>query len=165
MLLTKEQLESTVSLIRQKLTGENYAVRGTASLVLQGLDMHVADIDILCDATTALNANIALAEYLVEKVAYRESPNFKSYFGKFTIQEVTVEIMGDWQIFSAKKGWSKVYSADATTITHVTLADVVIPVTRVDLELEVFALMGRWTAYQKIKRLVREQAVSQPKLF
>ena len=179
MTINKEEVRATVKTIDEKLKGEAYAIRGTASLVLQGLDMNVDDIDILCNAKTALSANLKLSEYLVEEVAFKESPKFKSYFGKFLIDGVKVEIMGDWQIFNDKKGWSKLYTADAEDITHVKVDDLEIPVTKIELELEVFALMGRWTAYQKIKRLAEESrqinpksqkeksqtALNQPKLF
>ena len=83
MKIDNEKLKSVVKTIDNKLKGEAYAIRGTASLVLQGLDMGLDDIDILCDAKTALSANLKLSEYLVEKVAFKESPKFKSYFGKF----------------------------------------------------------------------------------
>lgn len=161
MKVEKNQLESVVRIISQKLQGDRYAIRGTASLVLQGLAMNVDDVDILCDAKTALSANAKLSDYLVEQVIFKESPKFKSYFGKFLIDRVNVEIMGDWQIFSDKKGWSKVYTADPENITHVKVDDAEIPVTTVELELEVFALMGRWTAYQKIRQLSEENSKSQ----
>lgn len=161
--ITKEKLESVIKIIHNKLRGEDYAIRGTASLVLQGLDMNVDDIDILCNAKTALNANLKLSEYLVEEVAFKESPKFKSYFGKFLVDGVKVEIMGDWQIFNARKGWSGVYNADMKNIDYVKLDDLEIPVTKIDLELEVFALVGRWTAYQKIKRLASRYCSINPK--
>lgn len=171
MTIDKEKLESVVKIIAQKLKGESYAIRGTAGLVLQGLDMNVDDIDILCTAKTALNANLKLSEYVVKKVAFKESPKFKSYFGKFLIDGVKVEIMGDWQIFNEKKGWSKIYDLDVENITYVKLNGLEIPVTKIELELEVFALMGRWTAYQKIKRLagksrqINPRPSNQQKLF
>jgi hypothetical protein len=157
MKIEANQLEHVVKIVAHKLQGESYAFRGTASLFLQGLDMNVDDIDLLCDAKTALDANSKLSDYLVEEVSFKESPKFKSYYGKFIIDKVQVEVMGDWQIFSEKKGWSKVYNADAENITHVTLDGIEIPVTKIGLELEVFAQMGRWTAYQKIKRLIEER--------
>lgn len=152
MHIDRNQLVKVVKIVAQKLQGEKYAVRGTASLVLQGLAMGLDDIDILCDAQTALNSNIKLADYLIEAVAFKESDKFKSYYGKFLIDGVQVEIMGDWQIYNDKKGWSKIYSADAESATDVDVDGVKIPVTKIGLELEVFARMGRWTAYQKIKR-------------
>lgn len=163
MAVSKEELGATAKIISEKLKGDDYALRGTASLVLQGLDMNVDDVDVLCDAKTALNANLKLSEYLAEEVAFKGSLKFKSYFGKFLIDGVKVEIMGDWQIFNEKKGWSKVYNASTENIAHVQADGLEIPVTKIELELEVFALMGRWTAYQKIKRLVGERRQINPK--
>ena len=159
MQIDRNQLVKVVKIVAQNMQGENYAIRGTASLVLQGLEMGLDDIDILCDSQTALKANAKLVDYLVDEVAFKESPKFKSYYGKFLIDGVQVEIMGDWQIYNDKKGWSKVYSADATGMTRVDVDGVEIPVTKIGLELEVFAHMGRWTAYQKIKRLAEEKGL------
>lgn len=156
MQIDRNQLIKVVKLVAQKMQGESYAVRETASLVLQGLDMGLDDIDILCNAQTALNINAKLADYLIESVGFKESAKFKSYYGKFLIDGIQVEIMGDWQIYNDKKGWSKIYSADADTVIHIDLEGVKIPVTKIGLELEVFAHMGRWTAYQKIKHLAEE---------
>ena len=133
-------------------------------MVLQGLDMNVDDIDILCDKETALLTNTKLAGYLVEKVDYKESAKFKSYYGKFLIEGIGVEIMGDWQILDAKQTWSKMYVADADSITHVQIGTLSIPVTKISLELELFARMGRWTAYQKLRKQV-DKVPAQQGLF
>jgi len=166
MAISREKLESVIETLHRKLRNERYALRGTASLVLQDLDMNVDDVDILCNKESALNANSRLSEYLMERVVFKESLKFKSYFGKFLIDGVDVEVMGDWQIFNEKKGWSKIYYPTAETTTHIRLKDLEIPVTKVELELEVFALMGRWMAYQKIKRqLTPNNIIQQGFLF
>jgi len=162
--VSKEQLTKTVKVVDEKLKGETYALRGTASLVLQGIDMNIDDIDVLCDAKTAISANSKLSEYLIEEVVFKESPKFISYFGKFLIDGVNVEIMGDWQIFNDKKGWSRIFNAD-NNITRVRLDGLEIPVTKIEVELEMFALMGRWLAYQKIKRQIGTETPNQQKLF
>jgi hypothetical protein len=161
--LDKIQLESTVLIISQKLKGGKYAIRGTAGLVLQGFDMNVGDVDILCDAQTALNFNAKLSEYLVEEVTFKESPKYKSYFGKFLIDGIQVEIMGDWQIFNDKKGWSRVFSASAEDVSYVKLGGLEIPVTKVEVEMEAYAWMGRWAAYQKLKRQVVTSSAKETK--
>lgn len=97
MQIDRNQLIKVVKIVAEKMQGENYAIRGTASLVLQGLEMGLDDIDILCDSQTALNTNTKLAEYLVDEVLFKESPKFKSYYGKLLIDGVQAEIMGDWQ--------------------------------------------------------------------
>lgn len=160
-----QNFEQTIILIAQILKGRQYAIRGTASLVLQGIEMNVDDIDILCNKETALECNKIFKDYLIKEIAYKGSDKFKSYFGEFNIQGVKVEVMGDWQIWDGgltqkgvKGSWSKVFCADESEKTTVNLkdakdtTDTAIYVTTIETELLMFALMGRWSAYQKIKR-------------
>ncbi len=157
-----DKFEETIALIADKLQNRQYAVRGTASLVLQGLDMNVDDIDILCDKKTALSCNKIFKDYLVEKVSLKESEKHKSYFGKFKINSIDVEVMGNWQIKNQKgelalpkrrEGrWSEIF--DASEKKEIILDGKKICVTTIDSELKMFALMGRWNAFWKIKRLL-----------
>lgn len=149
MQLTQPQQEA-VKLIAQKLNNAQYAVRGTCSLVLQNINMNVDDIDIVCDEDTALKANELFFEHTVTPVAYKESPKFKSFFGKFDINGVDVEFMGNWQIKDAKGNWSKIY--DGSSYNEVMLDGLPVRVTKIEDELEVFLLMGRFNAYHKIKK-------------
>lgn len=159
-----ENFDKVILLLAKKLKDLQYAFRGTASLLLQGLDMIALDIDIVGDEEMALACNDLLAEYLVEEVSYKESEKFKSYFGKFEIEGVPVEVMGEWQIKDTKGVWSQPFNAsERIKLDKWDKYDVY--VTPVEEELKVFALMGRWNALHKIKSQVRQPAESQPKLF
>lgn len=148
-----DNFSGVIKRLTKTFDGYQYAFRGTSSLVIQGLDMNVDDIDILCDEKTALAASKLLKKYLVRKVKYSESPKFKSFFGKFNIDGVIVEIIGNWQILDPKGNWSKVYSAnDRVELEYNHMKVFVTPVSS---ELDVFAKMGRWTAYQKIKNQIK----------
>lgn len=127
--------------IAQKLAGHNYVIRGTASLVLQGLDFKVADIDVLCDEETAKYLNLP----------YSESKQFKGYLGKFSEK---VEIYGHWQIKNAKGEWSEILVPTPTNSYLLTTNNYSVPVTTLDFELHCYALMQRWSVYHKIKRLI-----------
>jgi len=140
----------TVLLLADLLYSRQYAFRGTVSLVLQGLEMNVDDIDIVCDKETALSCNKILSRFLIERVAFRESPKFRSYFGKFSVNNVPVEVMGEWEIKDGKGKWSEPFNASERK--KLTINDKDIFVTTIEEELLMFAKMGRWTAYQKIKR-------------
>ena len=148
-----EKFEETVVFIADKLNGLQYAFRGTTSLVLQGIDMNVDDIDILTDKKTALAANEILKEYLVEKVEYKESDKFKSYFGKFRVNTNLVEVYGEWQIKESQK-WSEIYYSSDDEITKITMGNREIRATSVETELSMFAKMGRWNAYHKLRKQV-----------
>lgn len=138
----------TIKLVSERLTGHQYAIRGTASLVLQGIDMNVDDIDVIGDQKMAEACNGIFKEFMVNPVTYSESPKFKSYFGTFSINGVQVEIMGEWQIKNVKGLWTLPYSASQDQIKLVDGCCV----TRVETELAMFAAMGRWTAFNKIKK-------------
>lgn len=150
-----------VTLIADRLVGLNYAIRGTASLVLQGYDMNVADVDVLADENAALACNDLFKEFLVGKgatrVAYRESEKFKSYYGKFLINNVEVEVMGEWQIKSPKGVWGPVYNASERY--QVEVGGSKVWVTTVESELGMYAEMGRWNAYHKLLKQFNERAI------
>lgn len=148
--------EKTVLMLASILKETQYAFRGTTSLVLQKIDMNVDDIDILCDKETALACNDLLKEYLVEKVKYKESDKFKSYYGKFRVNNIQVEIMGEWQILDTKNKWSKPFDTKNDQRIKVVINNEEVFVTTIDTELKMFTLMGRWNAYHKTKRQVKE---------
>ncbi len=140
--------------LANKLNGTQYAFRGTTSLVLQGLDMNVSDIDILTNKETALACNEIFKDYLVEKIEYKESDKFKSYYGKLKVKGVDIEIYGEWQIKDTKGKWSQPYNALERKELEVEEQSVY--VTTVESELKMFAQMGRWNALSKIKRQVKD---------
>jgi len=158
-----KNFEQVVLLLAKKLEGLQYAIRGTASLVLQGLDMVALDIDITGDKEMALACNDLLAEYLVEEVAYKESEKFKSYFGKFEIEGLPVEIMAEWQIKDTKGNWSEPFNASERKLIKLRGEDVY--VTMVEEELRVYARLGRWNAFHKLKRQITKPTENQQTLF
>ena len=140
-----------------------YAFRGTASLVLQNFDMNVDDIDILCDKKTALKANELLSRYIIEKIDYKESDKFKSYYGKFLVDDVQIEIMGEWSIKDTKGNWSEPFDAKQRVKLDVEGDEVY--VTTIDTELDTFLKMGRWNTYHKImNQLPKDRDDTQLKL-
>lgn len=138
------QIVSATTEIAKLLSGHQYAIRGTASLVLQGYDMGVDDIDVLCNEKTA--------EFL--KLPYSESKQFKSYFGKKIINGIQVEFMGNWQIKNSKGEWSEVFDASDDEIKIIDIENRPIRVTKVETELKMYALMNRWSVYHKLKKQI-----------
>jgi len=149
-----QNFKKTVIQIAKIFNNYQYAIRGTASLVLQNYDMNVDDIDIITYKDTSLKCNILLKKYLKEKVKYKISKKYKSYFGKAKINDIDIEVMGCFQIKNNKGKWSKIFSAKDNEITKIKLSNNVIYVTNAETELEMFALMGRWNAYHKLKEQV-----------
>ncbi len=156
-------LEQVLTVIAGRLGSKPYAIRGTASLYLQGIEMNVDDIDVLCDKEVALAFNDIFKEYLVDPVSYKESLKFKSYFGRFLIAGVGVEVMGEWQIKDTKDNWSNVFRGEEKK--EIKLQNCTLFVTPVETELVMFAKMGRWTALTKIKKQIGTGTSLQRGLF
>lgn len=162
--LTRQEVEYIVLAIAKKLKDRKYAIRGTASMVLQGLEMGVDDIDLIADKETSLLMNELFKKEMVEEVKYSESDKFKSYFGKFVIDNVQVEVMGEWQIRKTPNIqnskipiWGEVYDGSEDDVYEIEINGVKIKVTKPETELKMFAQMQRWTAYQKIKKQLSEK--------
>jgi S-adenosylmethionine-dependent methyltransferase len=71
-----------------------YTVVGGTSLALHGLPLPVKDIDIETDPNGAYRFAALFAPHVVEPIALRESPSYRSHFGKFNFDGVQVEVMG-----------------------------------------------------------------------
>ncbi|HLE48964.1 MAG TPA: 5'-3' exonuclease H3TH domain-containing protein [Patescibacteria group bacterium] len=165
--LDKDAIVMLVVRIAKALEGKQYAIRGTASMVLQGLDMGVEDIDVVADKDTSLLMNELFKKELIEEVKYSESEKYKSYFGKFNLDNVLVEVMGEWQIRvkEHKSGrvieWGGVYDGSDDEINKIELeteqGDLEIRVSKLEIELKQSAQMGRWSEYQKIKKQIVEK--------
>jgi len=149
--------------LAKKLNSYQYAIRGTASLVLQGYDMGVDDIDIVCDEKTALKINDVFKKDLIEEIKYSESDKFKSFFGKLVIDSVLVEIMGEWQIKNKNGEWGMKYAGKDEEVNIIKIKDTAVKVTKPEIELKVSTEMGRWNEYHKIRKQV--DVKSQQSLF
>ncbi len=147
-----EKIKKTILLITNKLKNKQYAIRGTASLVMQGIEMNVVDVDVLCDKTTALYCNEAFKKYLVSEIEYSESDKFKSYFGYFDFEGIQIEVMGEWQIKNPKGSWGVAFDASENEVIETSLDSKKVKTTKIETELAMFAQMGRWNAYHKIKK-------------
>jgi DNA polymerase-1 len=167
--LSKEEVEKSVAKIGKFLKGKKYAIRGTASLVMQGIEMKVDDIDIVADKETALACNRIFKNFLVKKVSLSSSEKYKSYFGEFNIDGIKVEVMGEWQIRKDQKTknkeqeWGRKYNASENQVIQVKVGKRKVKLTTIEMELAMFAGMGRWNAYHKIKKQLEEK--NQQRLF
>lgn len=83
-----------------------FILSGSTSLALQGVEIEVNDIDIVTDKKGALALDNLLKQYNVSKLKYSETEKYQSYFGKYEIDGVKVEIMGEFK-YKLKTGkWS-----------------------------------------------------------
>ena len=92
--------KKVLKIISERLKGKkiNWCLIGSTNLRLQGINIKANDIDILTDEKGAHQIGKILKEYEIEPVQWRESKKLASYYGKFKINNVEVEILGETRI-------------------------------------------------------------------
>jgi len=98
----------------------NYCIVGSTSLLLEGVPVEPEDIDILTTKDFVLKMDELLSSYRLEECKLKESENFRSYFGKYKIDGINVEVMGELQIRKNGK-WSKALTPSSIKTKYVSL--------------------------------------------
>ena len=112
-----------------------WAIDGSTSLALQGIDVTPHDIDILTDHEGAIKIQESLKKYNVVPISHSSNEKYDSYFGIFKVKGIKVEIMGDLRVFRSGK-WSKLRNPSTVDIVNMNLEGVSIPVVSVKSQTE-----------------------------
>jgi hypothetical protein len=118
LVILAEQLESS------KIS---WAVTGSTSLALQGVDLVPNDIDILTDEAGAYAISRLFSGHVLISVSFKRSPKYESHFGRLEIDGVSVEIMGDLRVFRHGR-WSPVLTPRTRKIENVEVENHRLPV-------------------------------------
>jgi hypothetical protein len=109
LVILAEKLESSTT---------SWAITGSTSLALQGLDIVPHDIDILTDEEGAYAIGELFRHHIVSPVSFKKSPMYESHFGGLKIEDVDVEIMGELRVFRGGR-WSSVMTPRTRKIEDV----------------------------------------------
>jgi hypothetical protein len=126
-----------------------WAVTGSLSLFLQGVEVAVHDIDLQSTKEGVFAIERALEEYVVHPVEYLESKKIRSFFGELDIHGIKVEIMGDVQK-DIGSGWGPPSYLPAW-IRWVDVDELSVPVLDLELEYEAYRMLGREEKAEKIR--------------
>ncbi|MHA2298258.1 MAG: nucleotidyltransferase [Candidatus Hodarchaeales archaeon] len=121
--------------------GVKWVLIGSSSLAFQGVTIVPEDIDILTDKQGALVFNELFKQHVVKPVEWSRTEQFESYFGKFLVKGINVEVMGE---FKAKEGskWRS-FSDRLENPRHVIVNDLPIPVSSLKDQLESYSRSSR----------------------
>lgn len=103
----KENVEAFINIMKMK-DNQNFPIvlSGSTSLYLQGVNIEVNDLDILTDSYGAEYFDNVLKEFCIKKSEYSITDKYKSHFGIYEIDNVKIDIMGEFQ-YKLKSGeWS-----------------------------------------------------------
>lgn len=136
-------------------SGKNacWGLTGSTSFALQGMDVDVHDIDIQTDEATAYLLGELLADYEVEPVRFRGNEKIRSHFGKFLVDGIEVEVMGDIQKKTEGK-WEDIIPLN-TLLDYVSYGDKSIPVLRLTYESKAYRKLGRIEKAEQIDGFIK----------
>lgn len=132
-----------VKLLCKRLANKNihWMIVGSTNLSLQGVEVVEHDIDIATDKEGAYAIEEELAEFLIEPVEYKEAAQFRSHFGKFLIDGIEVEVMGEFEILNPQTNrWEHV--SDPTLATEIDFENTTIPVMELAHETKFYKIRG-----------------------
>ena len=122
-----------------------WALTGSASFALQGMELPVRYIDLQTDAAGAYAIEEVLAEFVAQPVSYSSTGRIRSHYGGLHLNGIQVEIIGDVEHLQANGSWST--PPDIEAARHW--------ISRGDLKVPVMSLAHEALAYERMGRLAR----------
>lgn len=149
-MITKK-LVSALRVVVQKLDGARVAwfLVGSASLAVQGVRIRPKDIDICTDKKGALLMDRLFREWVVKPVRFGRFGIFEDWFGKFMIEGVLVEVMGDLKVQSKDGKW--ISRTGRTKVVRV--EGLRVPVYDLHTALKMYTKLGRPKDPYRIKKI------------
>jgi hypothetical protein len=83
-----------------------WALTGSASFILQGMDLTPHDIDLIADERSAYRIGEILSDYVVKPVGSDSAATYiHSHFGRFLVEGVEVDVMGSPRRMNLDGSW------------------------------------------------------------
>jgi len=129
-----------------------WVLSGSTSLALQGVDVEVNDIDIVSDEFGAKELDVLLEQYCVKKLEYSPTEKYKSFYGKYRIGDVEVDVMGNFQYRLKNGGWSVFPDLDKSKVYQ--YGELGILVFSLEHEIKEYEAMSKHDKVVAIKRVL-----------
>jgi len=140
-------------------SGVRWAVMGSVSHALQGLDIRPRDIDVFTDEKGAYEIERLMGEYVSRRVSFSREGRIRSHFGELNVGGFRVEIIGDMELLSEGRGWRPFLNDDQ--IQFIELEGAEIPVRSLEQEVEANIRLGRHERAERLRALIdRNRPVS-----
>jgi hypothetical protein len=132
-----------------------WALTGSTSFALQGLAVTPHDIDIQTDAPGAYAIERHFSTYVTQPVAFSAAQNIRSHFGRFTINGLVVEVMGDIQKRQADGPWEPSVPLKRY-INYIVYQEMRLPVLSLAYEHQAYLMLGRIERARMIEEYLQQ---------
>jgi len=140
----EEYLNAQKKIHKQLINSDvNWAITGSFSLFLRGIQIVPNDIDIITDKNGAYKIEKQFQNFVYQNIHFKEIENIRSYFGVLLIDDIKIEIMGDIENkFVSKNDW-KPRSDWYLHKEFVIFDKTTFPVLSLEYECDVYLKIGR----------------------
>jgi hypothetical protein len=129
-----DQFKETILMISEKIPfNVRWAVDGSTSLALQGMDIIPNDIDILTDHNGAYRIQEVFRDSAVKPVSHSFTDKYDSDYGVFSKSGVKVEVMGNLKVFRDGE-WSFEQNPDTVKVVSIELDGKSIPLVSINYQ-------------------------------
>jgi len=135
--------------------GINWVLGGSLNLALQGVEVTPRDIDLVTDKKGAFKIGELLKDYEIKKVGLTKSEKISSYLGKFCIEDLEVELIGNFRAKTSKGEWAKSFKPKHKVILK--MEDMKIPASPLEVELKAYEILGRVERVQNIRETLERK--------
>ena len=136
-------------------SGVRWAVMGSVSHALRGLDIRPRDIDVFTDEEGAYEIERLMGEFVSRRVSFSREGRIRSHFGELNVGGVRVEIIGDMELLSEGGGWRPFLDEERTQFIELEGAE--IPVRSLEQEVEANIRLGRHERAERLRALIDTQ--------
>jgi hypothetical protein len=159
--LIPEQFLPPLRIILEQLEDAEveWAITGSLSMALQGMDLEIHDIDIQTDEDGAYEIERRLADFVAQPVLYKSSERMRSRLGRLEIEGVSVEVMGGIQKKLPDGSWEDPVQVGAHKRV-IEAEGLSVPVLSLEYEYEAYKLMGREERAKEIRTWLDEHPAS-----
>ena len=130
--------------------GMVWAFTGSLNLLFWGFDLEPHDVDLETDRFSADQFARLYMDQAVWSLHLRESECMQSWFARYDIDDVQVEVMGDCQYRSTDGGWVAPRPLEKR-IRRIDWQDLSLPLLDLEDEREICTLMGRLEKAERIR--------------
>lgn len=141
--MISESIIGVLRILSERLGSQNlsWVLVGSVSLALHEVNVTPGDIDILTDKSSAYRINQLLKDCEVKSVEYQRSDTVQSHLGEFVINDVKVEVMGDYQ--EKMKGKWQDFNSRLTSPVIVQFEGMQLPLSSLADQLYSYEALGR----------------------
>jgi hypothetical protein len=152
--------ELTLAILYPRLKPVSFpwAFTGSLSMVLQGMNLEIHDIDLQSDAQGAYAIQTLFSEFVTRPVVFSATERIRSHYGALEIAGVKVEIMGDVESRMGGSEWST--PPDLHSLTRwVENEQMRLPVLDLEYEVQAYLRLGRTAKADQIQKFLNTREI------